>query len=66
MHDSLVEEGTQTYAERAEFSAKMRHADSILTAMSDAEVDTGIAELRSRGRATIEHFVLTCLVFGSA
>lgn len=66
VHDSLVEEGTQTYAERAEFSAKMRHADSILTAMSDAEVDTGIAELRSRGSATIEHFVLSCLVFGSA
>jgi ubiquinone/menaquinone biosynthesis C-methylase UbiE len=62
VHDSLVEEGTQTYADRAESSARMRHADSILTAMSDAEVDAGIAALRSR-RDEIERFALSCLIY---
>lgn len=62
VHDSLVEEGTQTYDDRAEFSAKMRRADSILTALADAEVDAGIAALRSRGDE-IEHFALSCLVY---
>jgi hypothetical protein len=40
----------------------MRRADSILTAMSDEEVDAGIAALRARGHE-IEHFALSCLVY---
>jgi SAM-dependent methyltransferase len=62
VHDSLVEEGTQTYDARAEFSAHMRRADSVLTALADAEVDAGIAALRSRGDE-IEHLALSCLVY---
>jgi ubiquinone/menaquinone biosynthesis C-methylase UbiE len=62
VHTQLVEEGTQTYGERADFSERMRHADSILTAMTDAEVDSGIANLRAR-RDEIEHFALSLLVY---
>lgn len=61
-HAAVVEEGTQTYAERADFSDRMRHADSILTAMSNAQVDAGIAALRSTPDE-IEHFALSCLVY---
>ena len=43
----------------------MRDADSILTALSDAEVDAGIAALRSRS-SEIEHFALSLLVFSTA
>lgn len=64
VHAQLVEEGTQTYDERADFSHRMRHADSILTALSDQEVDAGVASLRARAE-TIEHFTLSLLVFGS-
>ncbi|HEV2071165.1 MAG TPA: hypothetical protein VGR26_15355 [Acidimicrobiales bacterium] len=62
VRDGLVMEGTQTYEARAEYSARMRHADSILTAMSETEVDAGIAALRSRGHE-IEHFALSCLIY---
>jgi SAM-dependent methyltransferase len=62
VHDSLVEEGTQTYDARAEFSAHMRRADSVITALADAEIDAGIAALRSRGDE-IEHLALSCLVY---
>ncbi|HEV2810074.1 MAG TPA: class I SAM-dependent methyltransferase [Acidimicrobiales bacterium] len=62
VRDGLVMEGTQTYEARAEYSARMRHADSILTAMSEAEVAAGIAALRSRGQE-IEHFALSCLIY---
>ena len=44
---------------------RMRDADSILTALSDAEVDAGIAALRSRS-SEIEHFALSLLVFSTA
>lgn len=60
-----VEEGTQTYAARAVFSQRMRHADSILTALSDAEVDAGIDALRARS-SEIEHVALSLLVFSTA
>lgn len=63
--DDRVEEGTQNYATRADFSQTMRDADSILTALSDAEVDAGIAALRSRS-SEIEHFALSLLVFSTA
>lgn len=62
VHTQLVEEGTQTYDQRADFSERMRHADSILTAMTDAEVDSGIANLRGRSDE-IEHFALSFLVY---
>jgi len=62
VHTQLVEEGIQTYGQRADFSERMRHADSILTAMTDAEVDTGIANLRARSDE-IEHFALSFLVY---
>ncbi len=62
VHTQLVEEGTQTYGQRADFSERMRHADSILTAMTDAEVDGGIANLRARPEE-IEHFALSFLVY---
>ena len=58
----LVEEGSQTYGARAEFSSAMREADSILTAMSDAEIDAGIAALGER-QDEIERFALSCLIF---
>lgn len=62
VHDSVVEEAAQSYGARAEFSTVMRSSDSILTAMSDAEVDAGIAALRRR-RDEIEHLALSCLVY---
>ena len=40
----------------------MREADSILTAMSDAEIDAGIAALGER-QDEIERFALSCLIF---
>ncbi len=64
VHDDRVEEGTQTYADRAAFSEIMRDADSILTALSDAEVDAGITALRSQPNE-IEHLALTLLVFST-
>ena len=64
VHADRVEEGTQTYANRAALSESMRHADSILTALSDAELDAGIAALRSQPNE-IEHFALSFLVFSS-
>lgn len=62
VHTQLVEEGTQTYGQRTDFSERMRHADSILTAMTEAEVDSGIANLRAR-RDAIEHFTLSFLAY---
>ena len=46
--DDRVEGEPGASAARADFSQSMRDADSILTALSDAEVDAGIAALRSR------------------
>ncbi len=63
VHEGSIKEGTQTYAQRAEFSEQVRHADSILTAMSDGEVAAGIAALRSQPE-TVEHFSLSLLVYG--
>jgi ubiquinone/menaquinone biosynthesis C-methylase UbiE len=62
VHEQRVEEGVQSYEQRAEFSERMRHADSILTAMTDAEVDAGIRALRSRPHE-MEHFALSLLVY---
>ena len=62
VHERKVEEGAQTYAQRAEFCERMRSADSILTAMTDREVAEGVAALRSRPDE-IEHFALSLLVY---
>lgn len=62
VHERTVEEGTQTYAQRADFSESMRHADTILTALTEGEVDAGIAALRSRPDE-VEHFALSLLVY---
>lgn len=62
VHDQRVEEGTQTYAQRADFSERMRHADSILTAMTDSEIADGIAALRAQPERA-EHFALSLLVY---
>lgn len=62
VHERTVEEGTQTYAQRADFSERMRSADSILTAMTDHEVAEGIAALRSQPDQ-VEHFALSLLVY---
>ena len=63
VQDGLVEEARQSYGARAEFSRMMRRSDSILTALSDAEVDAGIAALQER-RDQVEHLSLSCLVYG--
>lgn len=62
VHERTVEEGTQTYAERADFSERMRSADSILTALTDDEVAKGVAALRSQPDE-VEHFALSLLVY---
>ena len=62
VHEQVVEQFAQTYAQRADFSEQMRHADSVLTAMSDADVDAGIAALRARPDE-IEHFAVSFLIY---
>jgi ubiquinone/menaquinone biosynthesis C-methylase UbiE len=62
VHETTVEEGTQSYADRADVSERMRHADSILTALDDDEVAAGIAALRSAADE-VEHFALSLLVY---
>lgn len=61
VHTQLVEEGTDIRSAR-DFPERMRHADSILPAMTEAEVDSGIANLRAR-RDAIEHVALSFLVY---
>lgn len=46
-HVCEVDEGTSTFAESADWVERMRHADSFLTALSDAEVDEGVRRLRA-------------------
>ena len=43
----VVFEATETFAESARWVARMRHADSILTALSDDEVEQGLSALRA-------------------
>jgi SAM-dependent methyltransferase len=63
VHEARVEEFTWTMADRADFCEQMRHADSILTALTDDEIDAGIDALRSTPDE-MEHFALSFLVFG--
>ena len=37
-----VPEWNETYAESAQWAARMRHADSMLTALSDEEIEAGL------------------------
>ncbi|MET0895940.1 MAG: hypothetical protein ABWY80_08825, partial [Acidimicrobiia bacterium] len=62
VQDQVVEEGSETYAQRANFSERMRHADSILTALSDQEVEAGIAALRAEPNRVVP-FALSLLVY---
>jgi len=56
-----VLEGTESYAKSADWVERMRHADSMLTALSDDEVAEGVDKLRSTptrmGRVEISLFV---------
>jgi ubiquinone/menaquinone biosynthesis C-methylase UbiE len=56
-----VLEGTETYAQSADWVERMRHADSMLTALTDEEVAQGVDKLRSTptrmGRLELSLFV---------
>ena len=56
-----VVEGTESYAKSADWVERMRHADSMLTALSDEEVAEGVNRLRSTparlGRLELSLFV---------
>ncbi len=41
-----------TYAEAADWVERMRHADSMLTALTDDEVPTGVGRMRDTPDAT--------------
>lgn len=58
----VVPEFSWTAGKRADFCVRMRHADSILTALEDEEVAAGIAALRERADQ-VENFALSCLVY---
>lgn len=46
-HVCEVSEGVWSYAEAADWAERMRHADSMLTALSDHEVAAGLRALRA-------------------
>jgi SAM-dependent methyltransferase len=58
-----VLEWTETYADSARWAASMRHADSMLTALSDEEMDAGLDVLRSHP-SKVGRIELTLFVFG--
>jgi hypothetical protein len=60
-----VLEWCETYAESADWAARMRHADSMLTALTDDEMAQGLAALRSRPNE-IGRLELTLLAFEKA
>jgi SAM-dependent methyltransferase len=57
-----VVEGESTCGEQADWVEAMRDADSILTALSDAEVEAGTAAMRKRSSSTLVH-KLSLVVF---
>jgi SAM-dependent methyltransferase len=63
VHVQDVLEWTETYADSARWVACMRHADSILTALSDGEIDAGLDVLRSHP-SRVGRIELTLFVFG--
>lgn len=58
-----VLEWTETYAESARWVARMRHADSILTALTDEEIGAGLDVLRSQP-SRLGRMEVTLFVFG--
>lgn len=61
-HAQEVLEGTETYAESADWVQRMRHADSALTALSDEEIAEGVQKLRSTP-TKVSRVELTLFVF---
>jgi hypothetical protein len=57
-----VVEGESTYGEQADWVDAVRDADSILTALSDAEIEAGMATMRKRFSSTVVH-KLSLVVF---
>jgi SAM-dependent methyltransferase len=59
VHDVL--EGTESYGASARWASRMRHADSMLTALTEAEIAEGLARLRAdparEGRLTMTRLV---------
>jgi SAM-dependent methyltransferase len=49
-----VAEGSHTFAESAEWAQRMRHADSVLIALTDAEIAAGVAALRADPSRTVD------------
>ena len=62
VHDCEVVEHTMTSALRVGFTEQMRHADSILTALTDDEIATGLASLRAEPDR-VEPAALSLLVY---
>jgi len=58
-----VLEWTETYADSARWVTRMRHADSLLTALSDDEINSGLHALRSQP-SKVGRLELTLFVFG--
>jgi ubiquinone/menaquinone biosynthesis C-methylase UbiE len=58
-----VFEWAETYAESARWVARMRHADSLLTALTDEEVEAGLDVLRSQP-SKVGRMGVTLFVFG--
>ena len=60
-HAAEVLEWTESYAKSAAWVERMRHADSVLTALSDEEIAVGLETLRAtpakRGRMEVTLFV---------
>jgi ubiquinone/menaquinone biosynthesis C-methylase UbiE len=57
-----VLEGVESYARSADWVERMRHADSVLTALSDEEIAEGVGTLRA-SPARMGHLELTLFVF---
>jgi SAM-dependent methyltransferase len=62
----VPEEQRHTGREVADWIGTMRHADSILTALDDDEVDAGMASLRRLGEAVLEPVSLSLLTAEAA
>jgi ubiquinone/menaquinone biosynthesis C-methylase UbiE len=59
--EELIVESVHALHQRAEFVRRMRHADTLLTALTDAEIDAGLAALDDRADE-IDEFALTGIV----
>lgn len=59
---ALPVEAVHSHDQRADFVLRMRHADTILTALTDAEIEAGVRALQATPDET-EPFALSCLVY---